>query len=49
VTPVMMLSRRTGMNWQALKSSRRSLNVFHQRSGTGDHSMIAGGVAGPET
>src|SRR5690606_30636881 len=26
-----------------------SLNVFHQRLWVGDHSMIAGGVAGPET
>ena len=27
----------------------RSVNVFHQRLWVGDHSMIAGGVAGPET
>lgn len=26
-----------------------AMNVFHQRLWVGDHSMIAGGVAGPET
>lgn len=30
-------------------SSRYKVNVFHQRLWVGDHSMIAGGVAGPET